>query len=153
MHYQSPGSNQSYGSMFLWSTVFIQRSASCGNNLGMCVRPLSILFWKLRVWWFGYVAELWSKLLAVSQPKSYFVSISSHCPAINSRVSLSFQCTWFHCLLVDRTRATLLEGWNVPVWSSSYGGPAWKQFPRMQALTPRVGKVSPGGQAQPWPCL
>ena len=56
----------SLGSMFLWSAVFIQRSASCENNLGMCVRPLSILFRKLRVWWFGYVAELWSKLLAVS---------------------------------------------------------------------------------------
>ena len=142
----------SLGSMFLWSTVFIQRSASCENNLGMCVRPLSILFRKLRVWWFGYVAELWSKLLAVSQPKSYFVSASSHFPAINSRVSLLFQCTWFHCLPVDRTRATLLEGWNVPVWSSSYGS-AWKHFPRMQLSLPGVGKESPGGQAQPCPCL
>ena len=28
----------SLGSMFLWSAVFIQRSASCENNLGMCVR-------------------------------------------------------------------------------------------------------------------
>ena len=27
----------SLGSMFLWSAVFIQRSASCENNLGMCV--------------------------------------------------------------------------------------------------------------------
>ena len=65
----------SLGSMFLWSAVFIQRFASCENNLGMCVRPLSILFWKLRIWWFGYVAELWSKLLAVSQPKSYFLHL------------------------------------------------------------------------------
>ena len=38
-------SDSSLGSMFLWSTVFIWwGSASCKNNLGMCVRPLSMSF-------------------------------------------------------------------------------------------------------------
>ena len=151
MHYQSPGSNQSRVNVLVVSSVHPEVCFLWKQLRNVCP-PLSILFRKLRVWWFGYVAELWSKLLAVSQPKSYFVSTSSNFPAINSWVSLLLQCTWFHCLPVDRTGATLLEGWNVPVWSSSYGG-ARKQFPRMQRSLPGVGKVSPGGQAQPCPCL
>ena len=47
------------GSMFLWSAAFIWRwSASCKNNSGLCVRPLSISFRELQVQWFCSVAEL-----------------------------------------------------------------------------------------------
>ena len=36
-------------SLCLWSAVFWWRSASCKNNLGMCVRPLSVSFRDLGV--------------------------------------------------------------------------------------------------------
>ena len=40
----------SLGFVFLQSAVFIwQGSASCKNNLGMCVRPLSVSFRELGV--------------------------------------------------------------------------------------------------------
>ena len=35
-------------------------SASCKNNLGMCVRPLSVSFRELAVWWFCQVVVLQS---------------------------------------------------------------------------------------------
>ena len=47
--------SSSLGSLSLWSGVFIspdergRGSASCKNNLGMCVRPLSVSFRELRV--------------------------------------------------------------------------------------------------------
>ena len=51
--------NRSLGYMFFWSEVFIWRgSASCKNNLGMCVRPLSVSIRKLWVPWFCSVEEL-----------------------------------------------------------------------------------------------
>ena len=52
--------------------------ASCRNNLGICVRPLSISYRELGDWWLLYMAGLQSKLLQVSQPNSYSLFLDLH---------------------------------------------------------------------------
>ena len=69
----------SLASLFLRSAVFIWwGSASCKNNLGMCVKPLTISFKELGVPWFWCVAELYSKLLPIHQPNSYSLFLHLH---------------------------------------------------------------------------
>ena len=69
----------SLGSMFSQSAVFIWwGSASFKNNLGICVKPLSVSFRELGVWWFCYVVDLLSKLSPVSQPDNYSLFLHLH---------------------------------------------------------------------------
>ena len=49
---------------------------SCRN----CVRPVSIFLRELGIWWFCYVAELYSKLLPAPQPNSYPLFLQLHNP-------------------------------------------------------------------------
>ena len=79
----------SLGSVFLRSAVFIwwgeRVSASCKNNLGMCIRPLSISFRELGV----RVILLCGRIIVYIVTSSLaqqlsFVSKSSHFPIIYS---------------------------------------------------------------------
>ena len=62
--------------MFLQSAVFIWRGcASCKNNLGICVRPLSVSFKNSE---FHHVADLYSQLLPVPPPNSPSLFLHLH---------------------------------------------------------------------------
>ena len=60
------------------SSFYLEVSASCKNNWGMCGRPLFKSFRQLGVWWFCYVAELQSQLLSVPQANSYSLFLPFH---------------------------------------------------------------------------
>ena len=104
--------------MFPGSAVFLWwRSASYTDNLGMCVRSLSVSFRELGGWWFC-CGRIYSLIVPSSPAQQlFFVSTSSHFPSFTLESAFCFRrqvCRGSYMVSLWHPKT----GWVLPHWAS-----------------------------------